>query len=55
MAIHADVMAHHAALVSSCAEMVVCEVTDGLVALLSMVQLLVSSLAVMQYVSASSP
>ena len=55
MAIHADAMAYHAALVSSWTQTVVCEVTDGLVALLLTVQLLVSSLAVMQYVSASSP
>ena len=55
MAIHADAMVYHAALVSSCTQMVVCEVTDGLVVLLSMVQLLVSSLVVIQYVSASLP
>ena len=55
MAIHADAMVYHAALVSSCTQMVACQVADGLVALLSMAQVTVPSLAVMQYVSVSSP
>ena len=55
MAIHADAMVYHAALVSSWTQAVVCEVADKLVVLLSMVQLLVSPLVAMQYVSASSP